>query len=98
MILPGGHHSVCVVASPSPSPPAGVVAHVARAAAGQQPPAQDGAEGLALDDRARVGGDVGSGGVGLLGGQAAELDREVDAVARGPDAVDAGDAPVGVDA
>ena len=75
----------------------GVVAQVARAAAGQQTPAQDRAERRALDVGARVGSDVGGGGVGLLGGEATELDREGDAVARGPDVIDADDASVGVD-
>ena len=71
--------------------PKGVVAQVARAVAGQQPGAQDGAERRALDGCPGVGGDVGGYRIGLLGRQAAELHREGDAVAGRPDPADAGD-------
>ena len=75
----------------------GVVAQVARPAAGQQPPAQHRAKRLALDVGAGVGGDVRGSGIGLLGGQPAELHREGDAVAGRPHALDAGDPAVRVD-
>jgi hypothetical protein len=58
--------------------PCGVVAQVARAACGEQPPAQDGTERRAFDDRAGLCGDVRGSCVGLLGGQPTELDKQGD--------------------
>ena len=63
-----------------------VVAQVARLAAREQQAAQHGPVGPRPDVRPGFGGDHGGGDVGLLGGQAALLDRVRRDVADGVDA------------
>ena len=85
-------------ARPSRSRPrADLGAQVQRGAADEQHAADDAAERLRVDRRAGRGGDRLGDGVGLLGGQAALLERERGDVARGVDVVDAGDPAVAVD-
>ena len=70
---------------------------VARLGAGPEDPAQDRVERVGLDVAAELGGDRFDRGVGLLGGDAALLDREVGHVADGVGVGEAGDPGVVVD-
>jgi hypothetical protein len=66
-------------------------------AAGQEEPAEHGSERRRGRAKAEVGGDGLGGGVGLLRGESALLDREGRCVACGVDARDPRDAAIGVD-
>src|SRR5207237_4026572 len=67
-----------------------------RRLSGEEQAPQHGAERLRLDRRSRRGGDRLCGGVGLLRGDAALLDRERGGVPRGEDVVQPLDAAVRV--
>ena len=80
----------------SPVRPLMSARRIVRGGAGQQHPAQNGSERLGIDVGADGCRDRLGDRVGLLGGQAALLDREGGRVTGGVYAVEADDAPVGV--